>query len=517
MLRKGSFYQRLKCALWIGAACAAVAWPLTQPAPVWAQTSVFDNFFQPFGRPGQQRGEPRVAPADYSRAPAAPKRAEPPANNILVLGDSMADWLAYGLENGFADSPEFGVTRRHRTYSGLLRYEPRSETPDWAQAARDIIAAEKPNFIVMMLGLNDRQPIRERVAPPPPARGAAQKPATPTPAPTAPTPDAAAQPQTPPQEQDAERHADAENPEQPPAAAPGAASRQRTAGSYEFRTEKWAELYSKRIDDTIAVLKSRGVPVIWVGLPSIRGQRSTSEASFLNELYRARAEKAGIVYVDVWDGFVDEGGRFILQGPDFEGQTRRIRTSDGVHFTKAGARKLAHYVEREIQRLAARGPVPVALPSSEPQTQTPTPPKDSGPTQRPLAGPVMPLTAPVSVGEDGLAGGVNAKPASDHVTVSRVLVKGEAVDTPAGRGDDFVWPRRGIAAFGADPVVATTSLPLPVMQGAPPKTTVMAPTADTPAAAAPRRTAQRPTQPPKPAQQQQQQRSGFGSFFQFFR
>ena len=92
---------------------------------------------------------------------------------MLVLGDSMADWLAYGLEDALGETPEFGVTRKHRTYSGLLRYETRTETPDWAQAAREIIAAEKPNFIVMMVGLNDRQSIRERVTPPPaPARGA---------------------------------------------------------------------------------------------------------------------------------------------------------------------------------------------------------------------------------------------------------------------------------------------------------------------------------------------------------
>jgi len=57
-------------------------------------------------------------------------------------------------------------------------------------------------------------------------------------------------------------------------------------------------------------------------------------------------DKAGIVYVDVWDGFVDEDGRFAQSGPDFEGQTRRLRAGDGVHFTQAGARKLAHFVER---------------------------------------------------------------------------------------------------------------------------------------------------------------------------
>src|SRR5215831_1076751 len=55
------------------------------------------------------------------------------------------------------------------------------------------------------------------------------------------------------------------------------------------------------------------------------------------ELYRARAERAGIVYVDIWDGFVDDQGRYTLQGPDFEGQIRRLRSADGVHFTKAGA------------------------------------------------------------------------------------------------------------------------------------------------------------------------------------
>ena len=46
---------------------------------------------------------------------------------------------------------------------------------------------------------------------------------------------------------------------------------------------------------------------------------------FLNELYRAQAEKAGIIYVDVWEGFVDEGGKFAASGPDVDGQTRRLR------------------------------------------------------------------------------------------------------------------------------------------------------------------------------------------------
>ena len=132
---------------------------------------------------------------------------------------------------------------------------------------------------------------------------------------------------------------------------PSAQRAKKTGGPAEFRSDEWEKVYSRRIDDTIAALKSKGVPVIWVGLPSIRGARSSSDAAYLNELYRARAERAGIKYVDVWDGFVDEAGKYSNYGPDYEGQMRRLRLSDGVFFTKAGAIKLARYVEQRIEPL----------------------------------------------------------------------------------------------------------------------------------------------------------------------
>src|SRR5918999_4792606 len=81
------------------------------------------------------------------------------------MGDGMADWLAHGLEDAFSERPEFGIVRKHRTYSGLVRYDPKRDV-EWPQVAREIIAAEKPKFIVMMVGYHDRQPIRERTAVP---------------------------------------------------------------------------------------------------------------------------------------------------------------------------------------------------------------------------------------------------------------------------------------------------------------------------------------------------------------
>ena len=141
--------------------------------------------------------------------------------------------------------------------------------------------------------------------------------------------------------------------------------------------------------------------MFWVGLPSIRGSRATSEMVYLNDLYRGRAEKAGITYIDIWDGFVDESNTYNNYGPDLEGQTRRLRSGDGAHFTRAGARKLAHYAEREIRRMMA-SVTPVATPlPQEPEPDTKTPPTAAAPglPPRPAASPIMSLTAPKGAGD----------------------------------------------------------------------------------------------------------------------
>src|SRR2546428_12174876 len=129
----------------------------------------------------------------------------------------------------------------------------------------------------------------------------------------------------------------------------------------------------------------------------------TPAASF-SQICRSQAEKAGIAYVDIWDGFVDEEGKFSPQGPDYLGQTRRLRTNDGVYFTKFGARKVALYVEREIERSLNSQRVPVALPlPAEPEHRGRK--GKPGELIRPMAGPVVPLTG-ANVGlEQVLLGG----------------------------------------------------------------------------------------------------------------
>ena len=370
---------------------------------------------------------------DYSRAPSAKKPDTTPTTSVMVMGDSMADWLAYGLEEAFADAPEIGIQRRHKTYSGLIRYEARTDL-DWSRVARDLLAKDKTDVVVIMLGTNDRQAIRETAA-----DRKKNEPAKPA------------------QAGQGEQTAPTENRQQDDDEAIVTPESQRGGGSSaEFRSERWEQIYTKRIDEMIAALKSKGAPVIWVGLPSIRGTRSTADAQYLNQLYRARAEANGILYVDVWDGFVDEAGKFTYQGPDFEGQTRRLRAGDGVHFTKQGARKLAHFVERELRRFMSNRSLPMAMPSpGGPQLQN----APSEPAARPAAGPVVSLTASPS-GGDELLGGRGTSPIHSDATAARVLVKGEPVPAAPGRADDFRWPRGGEASAAAvEPPPAAAAAP----------------------------------------------------------
>ncbi len=414
----------------------------------------FERLFSPF-EPGpryyerqqQQPAPPPPAPADYSHAPP-PKKVETDATTkVLVLGDAMADWLAYGLETAFGDTPQIGIVRKNRARSGLIRYEPRSDL-DWPHVARDILAKENPNYIVVMLGVSDRQAIRETDA----EREAEQQ-------------EAAGK----------DQNAD----DQQAGAAPEPA-RKPAKGVAEFRSERWEKIYTKRIDDMIAAVKSKGVPVFWVGLPAIRGTKSTADTVYLNDLYRARAERAGVTYVDVWDGFVDDAGKFALHGPDYEGQTRRLRSYDGVYFTTYGAIKLAHYVARDLQRAMNNRATPVALPSGgqvAPRV----------PHARPLAGPVVPLTAATG-NSDELVGGAGSRSGNNDPAASRVLVKGEPLPAARGRADDFAWPR----GSDAKPKASSTS------SGTAPATSKpLAKTAPVPATKPPARS--EPVTSPKPA------------------
>ena len=138
----------LAAEIWL--ACAASLLVSTPAAaqfwdyPFWGQRQApQQRQYRPWG--GWQQGPEQQQrwsqpPVDASKAPPPRKPESAPAKTVAVLGDSMADWLGFGLEDAFAETPEIGVTRKNRTYSGLIRGESRKEF-DWPQSAKEILAA----------------------------------------------------------------------------------------------------------------------------------------------------------------------------------------------------------------------------------------------------------------------------------------------------------------------------------------------------------------------------------------
>ena len=110
-------------------------------------------------------------------------------------------------------------------------------------------------------------------------------------------------------------------------------------------TDDWRGEYGARVDRLMKLLKKGNRAVYWVGLPNMRRWQDNERAQKMNDVIRERAYLNGARYIDAYASFIDESGGYSDWGPDVTGKVRRLRDSDGVHFTQAGYLKLAHFVE----------------------------------------------------------------------------------------------------------------------------------------------------------------------------
>ena len=115
-------------------------------------------------------------------------------------------------------------------------------------------------------------------------------------------------------------------------------------------TEEWREAYGERVETFIKKLRAANLATYWVGLPVMRSPGQSEDAKTLNDVFREKAFVNGAKFIDTWEGFVDDQGRFSAYGPDMQGNTKRLRENDGVHFTMRGSLKLAHFVDKELRK-----------------------------------------------------------------------------------------------------------------------------------------------------------------------
>jgi len=225
------------------------------------------------------------------------------------------------------------------------------------------------------------------------------------------------------------------------------------ATSVDALSDRWREIYAQRIRALADIFRQAHVPVLWLGLPPMRNAAFNAQIAKLNEMYKENAEAAGAKYVDIWDAFADENGAYSSFGPDIAGQSARLRTTDDIHYTKAGARKAAQFLEGDIKR-AYEGAKPTNdfanLPPDIEQAANDinslirremgvAPGAGSGlsmESDKPLAGPVLSLTARPLAHEGALS------TRADLALATGALVTGLEPGSKIGRADDFAWPQR---------------------------------------------------------------------------
>lgn len=215
----------------------------------------------------------------------------------------------------------------------------------------------------------------------------------------------------------------------------------------------WTKEYQQRVTALVTALKETAVPFAWVGLPAFKSGKMSDDVLVFNEFYRAATIEAGAQFVDIWDGFVDEGGVFVSTGPDISGQPVRLRTSDGINFTAAGKRKLAFYAEKPLAKLLDLSVGAGAV------AGLPAPESGIGPAQS------MPVdrTLPISLNDPALDGGTELLGAGLAQRAQAATAASEARTMPArGRADDFLWPPQASPAAPPAPAAqdqAATATP----------------------------------------------------------
>lgn len=378
----------------------------------------------------QRRKKPQVDQAQQA-APAKPKTPVKNATVFVgVFGDSLGVLLSNGLDEALADRPEVGVIHKAKGSTGLVA----ESFYNWPKTIDDYLA---------------RQPKMGKDSEEKTDKGKAEK-----------DKDASDKDKKSKVAQDKDKGKD--KPEKIDVAVMMIGSNDRQPISQDGKTyqrgsEEWNTIYRKRVTAIAEAFQKKKIPLIWVGIPITKDDDFADDMAALNEIYRDVASKTGATYVDTWEAFSDDTGKFAAFGPDINGQNVRLRSSDGIHFTPAGARKLAHFVETPVRHDLDGKMPPPQLPTAEtPSTDG----KDKVATEKggqgkdgkgkeakpsvalmkPEAGPIKNLGDAPSAKDGQLA---QTPHAESPVSLDQVATKGSSDAAPPGRADNFRWPAAG--------------------------------------------------------------------------
>ena len=136
---------------------------------------------------------------------------------------------------------------------------------------------------------------------------------------------------------------------------------------HPFGSEGWKAAYARRIDDLVALLRSRDVAVYWVGLPRMKSARFDGRMALINGVVEARMRALDVPYIETTALTSNDEGGYEAYLPNEAGRRVLMRANDGIHMSMAGYLRMSGPVAERLKRdagLDRPAAAPAALPSA---------------------------------------------------------------------------------------------------------------------------------------------------------
>ncbi len=113
---------------------------------------------------------------------------------------------------------------------------------------------------------------------------------------------------------------------------------------HPFGSPGWRQIYARRVDDLVALLRANDVMVYWVGLPRMKRAVFDDRMTLINDLVAERMDALDVPYVETVGLTSDAQGAYDAYLTAADGRRRLMRAHDGIHMSTAGYLTLAEPV-----------------------------------------------------------------------------------------------------------------------------------------------------------------------------